>query len=78
MQKHRSGRTAINTLPPYMHNAPKGAGLDEARVRPPLPFCLIKPTKINLSLFGRSDGINRDKPFSHLPKKHVNGMAMRV
>ena len=54
MGKRRSGRIAINPVPPYTHSAPKGAGLITTRGRPLLPFCLIKPAKINLSLFGRS------------------------
>ena len=58
MRKRRGGRVAINPVPPYICNAPKGAGLTEARGRPPLPFYLIKPTKINLSPFGRPKWIN--------------------
>ena len=51
-----------------MRNAPKGADLNEARGRPPLPFCLIKPAKINLSLFGRS----LFPPAKDTRKRHVH------
>ena len=54
MRKRRSGRIAINPVPPYIPNTPKGAGLTDVQGRPLLSFYLIKPAKINLSLCARS------------------------
>ena len=49
----------INRAPLYTHSTPKGADLISTRGRPPLLFYLIKLTKINLPLFGRTKWINR-------------------
>ena len=53
MRKRRSGRIAINPVPPYIPNTPKGAGLTDVQGRPLLSFYLIKPAKINLPLCAR-------------------------
>lgn len=70
MRKRRSGHIAINPVPPYIPNTPKGAGLTDMQGRPLLSFYLIKPAK-KTCLFVLDH-------FSRLPKIHASNMSMRV